>query len=75
MLNFLFGLKGKSGKIVTQRQTIERALDDLNAVTALMEEKPKISFDPASGAISLSLPEQMPDEALALPAPEMADAD
>lgn len=54
----------------TQRQTIERALAEVNEVLALMAEKPKVTIDPATGSVTLDLPDQMPDEALALPAPE-----
>ncbi|MBU2980875.1 hypothetical protein KO498_03520 [Lentibacter algarum] len=53
----------------TQRQTVERALAEINAVMGDMDVKPKLSFVPDTGEISLELPEQMPDEALALPAP------
>ena len=53
----------------TQRQTLERALAEVNEVVALMADKPKVTFDPVSGGFSLELPDQMPDEALALPAP------
>ena len=58
----------------TQRQTIERALSEVNEIVAAMVDKPKITIDPATGAVELSLPEQMPDEALALPAPEEVEA-
>lgn len=71
MLNFF---KTRFGKIEavqeTQRDVATRALKELNAVMAGLEVKPKLSFDPASGEISIELPEQMPDEALALPAPD-----
>lgn len=53
----------------TQRQTFERALGEVNAILTLMDPKPKISFDPAGGTFEIELPDQMPDEALALPAP------
>lgn len=54
----------------TQRQTIERALAEVNEIVALMDAKPKVVIDPAVGSVTLELPDQMPDEALALPAPE-----
>ena len=74
MLSFLFGKKGKVEAVQeTQRATIERALGEVNAIVALMGEKPKVTFDPASGALELALPDQMPDEALALPAPETVE--
>lgn len=53
----------------TQRQTIDRALSEVNEIVGLMLQKPKITIDPQTGTIALDLPEQMPDEALALPAP------
>ena len=56
--------------IETQRETIERALAEVNGVVAMMAEKPLVTINPATGAVTLSLPEQMPDEALALPAPD-----
>ena len=59
----------------TQRQTVDRALGEVNAILTLMDPKPKITFDPAAGTFSVALPEQMPDEALALPAPEEATAE
>lgn len=71
MFNFLFRRKnGKvETKIETQREVIARALDEVNDLIALMDPKPAITIEPSSGQISLALPEQMPDEALALPAP------
>ena len=35
-----------------------------------MRTKPKGTFDPYIGQMKLDLPEHLPDEALALPAPE-----
>ncbi len=63
-------LGGITAVTETQRQTIERALAEVNAVVALMAVKQKVTIDPATGSVALELPEQMPDEALALPAPE-----
>ncbi len=66
-------IKSRLGGVKTvkenQRQTVQRALAEVNEVVALMDAKPKIVIDPATGAVELELPEQMPDEALALPAP------
>jgi len=71
MFNFLFGKKGTVEAVrETQRETLERALGEVNDILALMPEKPPVTVDMASGAISIDLPDQMPDEALALPAPE-----
>lgn len=61
---------GLKPAVETQRQTVERALGEVNDVLALMTTKPKITIDPATGTVALDLPDQMPDEALALPAPE-----
>ena len=76
MFKFLKSRLGGARAIVeTQRQTIERALSEVNEVVALMNDKPKVTIDPATGSVSLELPEQMPDEALALPAPETKDVE
>lgn len=60
-----------NGKVVkeTQRQVFERAVSELNDIMAGMEEKPEFSVDLNDGKLTFSLPDQMPDEALALPAP------
>lgn len=71
MFKFLKTRMGGLKPVVeTQRQTIERALNGVNEVVALMAVKPKITIDPETGAVALELPDQMPDEALALPAPD-----
>ena len=57
----------------TQRQTVERALGEINEILAGLEDKPALRFDPVAGVLALELPEQMPDEAIALPAPEAED--
>lgn len=78
MFKFLFGKSGGKAKIEMQRDTVARAVDELNGVLALMADKPVIGVDLNSGLIKVDLPEQMPDEALALPAPdasEKADAE
>ncbi len=69
MLKFLFGGRSKISK-VTQRESVEALLADLNSILVQMSDKPKVVIDPNTGVIDLELPEQMPDEALALPAPE-----
>ncbi len=63
-------LAGVTATLETQRQTIERALAEVNEVVGLMADKPKVTIDPATGSVTLELPDQMPDEALALPAPK-----
>jgi len=70
MLRFLFGKKPSDKvKVETQRQTFERLVGELNEALVTLDPKPKVTFDPVSGAISFDTPEQFPDEALALPAP------
>jgi len=68
-------LGGVQPTVETQRQTIDRAMGEVNEILALMTAKPKITFDPETGTIALALPDQMPDEALALPAPDADNAD
>ena len=76
MFNFIkTRLGGVKAVTENQRQTIERALGEVNEIVALMGDKPKVTIDPATGSVTLSLPDQMPDEALALPAPEPAAED
>lgn len=70
MFKFLFGKTDGKAKIETQRDTVTRAVDELNSVLALMADKPVVGIDLNTGLISVELPEQMPDEALALPAPK-----
>ncbi|MBU2994455.1 hypothetical protein Q4555_06215 [Octadecabacter sp. 1_MG-2023] len=72
MFKFLFGKTRGKAAIETQRDTVARAVDELNSVLALMADKPVVSIDLNSGLITVDLPEQMPDEALALPAPNEA---
>ncbi len=74
MLKFLFSRSAGDLKIEPQRVVVTRALTDLNSILAGLDPKPKITLDPETGAISIDLPVQMPDEALALPAPD-AEAD
>lgn len=69
MFKHLFGKFAPAKPLETQRDTITRALAELNTVVAGLSVKPLITIDPETGAINLKLPDQMPDEALALPAP------
>ena len=69
MFKFLFEKMGAKAVIETQRDTVVRTVDELNAVLALMADKPKVGVDLNTGLLSVELPDQMPDEALALPAP------
>ena len=71
MLKFLFGQRKTDAPVIeTQREVFERLQTDLNTAIDLLPEKPKMTFDPMTGHIALTLPEQLPDEALALPAPQ-----
>lgn len=71
MLNFLFKRRGAKVEVKpeTQREAFERLVGELNALMDKEGEKPSITIAPATGHISLGLPEQLSDEALALPAP------
>ncbi len=71
MFKFLFGRKNNKVEAVieTQRQTVERALSEVNDVLSTLESMPLITIDAANSTILVNLPEHMPDEALALPAP------
>ncbi|WP_298297040.1 hypothetical protein [uncultured Litoreibacter sp.] len=70
MFKFLFGKKSVEAVKETQRETVIRAMGEVNDILALMAEKPNVSVDLNTGLVHIVLPEQMPDEALALPAPE-----
>lgn len=70
MLNFLFrGRKTPEVKVETQREMFTRLVDELNAAIDKLADKPKVTLDPATGHIHPEMPEQFPDEALALPKP------
>lgn len=74
MFKFLLDKVGGKSKIETQRDTVARSVEELNSVLALMADKPVVGVDLNTGLITVDLPEQMPDEALALPAPDPEDA-
>lgn len=76
MLQFLFG-KRRAGTQTRQslRDAGTRALDELNDVLAALPELPDITIRPASGRIDIDWPDQLPDEAKALPAPDTAKTD
>jgi hypothetical protein len=70
MFEFLFGKKPtKKAATETLRQTAERSLKELNAVLAALPEQPAVTVRGAGEGIAIDWPEQMPDEAKALPAP------
>lgn len=70
MFNFLKSRMGGMRPVVeTQRQTFERAFAEVNDIVVLMVPKPKVTIDSATGTVAFELPDQMLDEALALPAP------
>lgn len=77
MFRFLFGKGNVTGPAVvqeTQRQTITRASREINEILATLSPKARITIYPEEGTLSIDLPEQMPDEAKALPAPSRPDA-
>lgn len=76
MFKFLFGNKASAPEIKreTQRETLVRAQREINEILATLSPKPKITLYPEEGTLTIELPEQMPDEAKALPAPKPAAA-
>jgi len=72
MFKFLIGKVAGAPVVETQRATVERAVAELNTVLDGMSDKPVVGIDLNSGLLRITLPEQMPDEALALPAPDTA---
>lgn len=71
MFKFLFGAKDKKPEVKreTQRETVLRAQQELNDILASLSPKAKITIYPEEGTFTIALPEQMPDEAKALPSP------
>jgi len=69
---FKFLMDRVKGKLIveTQRQTATRALSELNDILGGLQKPPMVTIDLASGRFEVILPEQMPDEALALPSPD-----
>ena len=73
MFDFLKRLRGVPSEIKeSQRARFERLVEELNAEIAELPEKPAITITPETGALSFDMPEQFPDESLALPKPETA---
>ncbi len=72
MFKFLFGARAEAPvvKRETQRETVERAQRELNEILATLTPKARITIYPEEGTFTIDLPEQMPDEAKALPAPD-----
>lgn len=76
MFKFLFGKKGDVEAVKeTQRQTATRALKELNTILTALPVQPKIAITPGDAVIEIDWPEQMPDEAMALPAPTQQERD
>ena len=78
MFKFLFGRASKTPEVVvreTQRETVARALRELNDVLTTLSPRAGIHVDLQSGTLSVDLPDQMPDEAKALPAPDKQTTD
>ncbi len=71
MFKFLFGAKDTAPAVKqeTQRETVIRAQKELNEILAGLSPKARITIYPEEGTLTIELPEQMPDEAKALPAP------
>jgi hypothetical protein len=75
MFKFLFGKSEKATPqpvLESQRETVTRALREVNEILITLTPRAKITVYPDEGTISVTLPDQMPDEALALPAPDRA---
>ncbi|MCC5992111.1 MAG: hypothetical protein JJT99_06270 [Rhodobacteraceae bacterium] len=72
MFKFLFGNKAAAPEIKreTQRETILRAQAEINEILVQLTPKARITVYPEEGSFTIDLPEQMPDEARALPAPD-----
>lgn len=74
MFKFLFRNKPVEAVKETQRETVSRAMGEVNGILGGMAVRPKVAVNLETGLIEIELPEQMPDEALALPAPETPEA-
>jgi len=76
MFKFLFGAKSEAPVIKkeTQRETVARAQRELNEILSTLTPKPRITIYPEEGTLTIELPDQMPDEAKALPAPAKPEA-
>ncbi|MFT6426133.1 MAG: hypothetical protein ACJAXG_000053 [Celeribacter sp.] len=72
MFKFLkFGRGAKSNVVIeTQRQSFERLVGELNEAIAALPDMPAVTINPVTNEVSFALPENFPDEALALPAPD-----
>jgi hypothetical protein len=72
MFKFLkFGRGAKSNVVIeTQRQSFERLVGELNEAIAALPDMPAVTINAVTNEVSFALPENFPDEALALPAPE-----
>lgn len=71
MFDFLKRLRGLPEEAEeSQRARFERLVADLNDAIAELPEKPAVTVMPVTGGLAFEMPEQFPDEALALPKPE-----
>ena len=77
MLRFIFGKKDDTPTVKTEthRESFERVMAELNTLMADQPVKPSLSVNLETGQLDLTLPDQLADEALALPAPDEADVD
>lgn len=75
MFKFLFGgKKTPEVKPESNRERFDRLVGELNDLIDTLPQKPRVTFDPATGHVLPEAPEQFADEALALPAPDEAKA-
>ncbi len=76
MFKFLFGGKKNTPEVTIEsdRDRFARLTRELNEMIDGLSDKPRVTFDPATGHILPETPEQFADEALALPAPDPAPA-
>lgn len=72
MFKFLFGNKADAPQVKreTQRETLLRAQSEINEILATLTPKPRVTIYPEEGTLTIDLPDQLPDEAKALPAPD-----
>ena len=75
MFKFLFGGKSNTPEVTieTDRSRYARLVSELNEMIDGLATKPRVTINPENGHILPDTPEQFADEALALPAPEVAD--
>lgn len=75
MLKIFNFFKTNIGQVQTasMRQRFEAAQDEMNAVLSTLNAMPVLSIDSNAKTLSFAAPDQFPDEALALPAPDVEE--